>query len=85
VLADLGDKGASEVVAGLAPGARVVKAFNSIMPRFNEGPLKKGEIDPTYVDVAVRRWQAYARSLQSLLGQATPSRRSGRDPPNQRT
>ena len=31
VLADLGDKGASEVVAGLAPGARVVKAFNSIV------------------------------------------------------
>jgi predicted dinucleotide-binding enzyme len=28
VLADLGDKGASEVVAALAPGARVVKAFN---------------------------------------------------------
>src|SRR5246127_4044323 len=31
VLADLGDKGASEVVAALAPGARVVKAFNSIV------------------------------------------------------
>jgi NADPH:quinone reductase-like Zn-dependent oxidoreductase len=30
VLADLGGKGASEVVAGLAPGARVVKAFNSV-------------------------------------------------------
>ena len=27
VLADLGDKGASEVVAALAPGARVAKAF----------------------------------------------------------
>ena len=43
VLADLGDKGASEVVAGLAPGARVVKAFNSIViERFNEGPAKEG-------------------------------------------
>jgi predicted dinucleotide-binding enzyme len=43
VLADLGDKGASEVVAGLAPGARIVKAFNSIVTaRFNEGPVKNG-------------------------------------------
>ena len=43
VLADLGGKGASEVVAGLAPGARVVKAFNSIVTaRFNEGPVKNG-------------------------------------------
>src|SRR5262249_2201759 len=31
VLADLGGKSASEVVAALAPGARVVKAFNSIV------------------------------------------------------
>jgi 8-hydroxy-5-deazaflavin:NADPH oxidoreductase len=39
VLADLGGKGASEVVAALAPGARIVKAFNSIVTaRFNEGP-----------------------------------------------
>src|SRR3989442_13087292 len=43
VLADLGGKGASEVVAALAPGARIVKAFNSIVTtRFNEGPLKNG-------------------------------------------
>ena len=43
VLADLGGKGASEIVAGLAPGARVVKAFNSIVTaRFNEGPAKNG-------------------------------------------
>jgi 8-hydroxy-5-deazaflavin:NADPH oxidoreductase len=43
VLADLGGKGASEVVADLAPGARVVKAFNSIVTaRFNEGPIKNG-------------------------------------------
>src|SRR5262249_60833197 len=43
VLADLGGKGASEVVAALAPGARVVKAFNSIVTaRFNEGPLQNG-------------------------------------------
>ena len=43
VLADLGDRGASEVVAALAPSARVVKAFNSIITdRFNEGPSKNG-------------------------------------------
>jgi predicted dinucleotide-binding enzyme len=43
VLADLGGKGASEVVAALAPGARIVKAFNSIVTaRFNEGPIKNG-------------------------------------------
>jgi predicted dinucleotide-binding enzyme len=43
VLADLGGKGASEVVAELAPGARIVKAFNSIVTaRFNEGPIKNG-------------------------------------------
>ena len=43
VLADLDGKGASEVVAALAPGARVVKAFNSIVTaRLNEGPMKNG-------------------------------------------
>jgi 8-hydroxy-5-deazaflavin:NADPH oxidoreductase len=43
VLADLGGRGASEVVAALAPGARVVKAFNSIVTaRLNEGPIKNG-------------------------------------------
>src|SRR5881398_4084617 len=43
VLADLGGKGASEVVAALAPGARIVKAFNSIVTvRFIEGPVKNG-------------------------------------------
>jgi predicted dinucleotide-binding enzyme len=43
VLADLGGKGASEIVAALAHGARVVKAFNSIViERFNQGPAKNG-------------------------------------------
>jgi predicted dinucleotide-binding enzyme len=43
VLADLGGKSASEVVAALAPGARIVKAFNSIVTaRFNEGSVKYG-------------------------------------------
>lgn len=39
VLADLEGEGASELIAALMPGARVVKAFNSIyMTRFEEGP-----------------------------------------------
>ena len=39
VLADLGGRSASEIVADLAPGARVVKAFNSIpMVYFDQGP-----------------------------------------------
>ena len=43
VLADLGGKGASEVVAALEPGAQFVKAFNSIViERFNQGPAKDG-------------------------------------------
>ena len=41
VLADLDGIGASEIVAGFARGARIVKAFNSILiSRFNEGPVK---------------------------------------------
>ena len=40
VLADLGGIGASEILAGFARGARIVKAFNSIrVTRFNEGPV----------------------------------------------
>jgi len=43
VLADLGGKGASEVVAALAPGARIVRRSTSIVTaRFNEGPVKNG-------------------------------------------
>jgi 8-hydroxy-5-deazaflavin:NADPH oxidoreductase len=39
ILADLGDKGASEIVATHAPGARVVKAFNAIrMEHYDKGP-----------------------------------------------
>jgi 8-hydroxy-5-deazaflavin:NADPH oxidoreductase len=42
-LADLGDKSASEIVAGHATGARLVKAFNSItMHNFEQGP-KRGD------------------------------------------
>jgi predicted dinucleotide-binding enzyme len=39
VFANLGGRGSSEIVATLAPGARVVKAFNSMtMDNFEEGP-----------------------------------------------
>jgi hypothetical protein len=39
VLADLGNTGASEIVAAHAPGARVVKAFNAIrMEHYDKGP-----------------------------------------------
>ena len=39
ILADLGDKGASEIVAVHAPAARVVKAFNAIrMEHYDKGP-----------------------------------------------
>jgi 8-hydroxy-5-deazaflavin:NADPH oxidoreductase len=40
-LADLGNQGASEIVSHLAPGARLVKAFNSIvMTNFEAGPTR---------------------------------------------
>ncbi len=43
ILADLGGRSASEIVAGHAPGARLVKAFNSItMHNFEQGP-KRGD------------------------------------------
>ena len=43
VLADLGDTGASEIVAAHAPGARVVKAFNAIrMEYYDKGPKYHG-------------------------------------------
>ena len=42
-LADLNGVGASSIVAGQAPGARVVKAFNSLtMASFERGPTQPG-------------------------------------------
>jgi 8-hydroxy-5-deazaflavin:NADPH oxidoreductase len=41
ILEDLGDIGSSEIIAGLVPGARLVKAFNSItMANFAAGPRR---------------------------------------------
>lgn len=43
VQADLGGRSASTIVADHAPGARVVKAFNSIlMANFEKGPVQDG-------------------------------------------
>lgn len=43
VVADLGGRGSSTIVAAHAPGARVVKAFNSIlMTNFAKGPTENG-------------------------------------------
>lgn len=41
--ADIGAKTSSEVIAGLVPGARVVKAFNHMLSTsYDEGPLVNG-------------------------------------------
>jgi 8-hydroxy-5-deazaflavin:NADPH oxidoreductase len=43
IVADLGDRSSSTIVAEHAPGARVVKAFNSIlMKNFAKGPTQDG-------------------------------------------
>jgi predicted dinucleotide-binding enzyme len=56
VLAGLGGKGASEAVAALTPGARVVKAFNStVTARFNEGPVKNGGRRVIFVSEGMER------------------------------
>jgi predicted dinucleotide-binding enzyme len=69
VLADLGGKGASEVVAALAPGARVVKAFNSIVTaRFNEGPIKNGGRRVIFVSGDHPEPTEFVRSVIESLG-----------------
>jgi 8-hydroxy-5-deazaflavin:NADPH oxidoreductase len=41
ILEDLGETGSSEILAALVPGARLVKAFNSItMANFAAGPIR---------------------------------------------
>jgi len=69
VLADLGGKVASEVVAALAPGARVVKAFNSIVTaRFNEGPIKNGGRRVIFVSGDHPEPTEFVRSVIESLG-----------------
>lgn len=69
VLADLRGKGASEIVAGLAPGARVVKAFNSIVTaRFNEGPLKNGGVRVIFISGDDSESKAFIKELIESFG-----------------
>ncbi|MFJ4602340.1 NADPH-dependent F420 reductase [Streptomyces griseoluteus] len=42
VVADLGCRTGSEIVANLAPGARVVKAFNSLYAEYIASPVREG-------------------------------------------
>jgi predicted dinucleotide-binding enzyme len=69
VLADLGHRSASEVVAALAPGARVVKAFNSIVTdRFNEGPAKNGGRRVIFVSGDDLESKAFIKGLIESFG-----------------
>jgi len=68
-LADLGGKSASEVVAALAPGARIVKAFNSIViDRFNEGPVKNGGRRVIFVSGDHPEQNAFVKELIESFG-----------------
>ena len=69
VLADLGGRGASEIVAGLASGARVVKAFNSIVTaRFDEGPVKNGGVRVIFVSGDDSESKAFIKGLIKSFG-----------------
>ena len=69
VLADLGGRGASEIVAGFAPGARVVKAFNSIIiERFNEGPTKNSGRRVIFVSGDDREPKEFIQGLIKSFG-----------------
>ena len=88
VLADLGGTGASEIVAGFAPAARIVKAFNSIrIAHFNEGPVKRQGRRVIFVSDAAcrvslrshmlsreRETERGARRDESLAGLGTQAR-----------
>ncbi len=69
VLADLGDRGGSEMVADFAPGARLVKAFNSIVTaRFNEGPLKGSGKRVIFVSGDHREPKTFIKGLIESFG-----------------
>ena len=69
VLADLGGRGASEIVAALAPGARIVKAFNSIViDRFNEGSVKNGGRRVIFVSGDHPEQNAFVKDLIGSFG-----------------
>jgi 8-hydroxy-5-deazaflavin:NADPH oxidoreductase len=69
VLADLNGIGASEIVAGFAKGARIVKAFNSIVTvRFNEGPIKGNGRRVIFVSGDHEEPKAFVKNLIKKFG-----------------
>jgi predicted dinucleotide-binding enzyme len=69
VLADLKGTGASEIVAGFAKGARIVKAFNSIVTvRFNEGPIKGNGRRVIFVSGDHEEPKAFVKDLITKFG-----------------
>ncbi|WP_158807843.1 NADPH-dependent F420 reductase [Beijerinckia sp. L45] len=68
-LADLGGRTSSEIVAGLAPGARVVKALNTlVVERFESGPFKAGARRVTFISGDDAEAKAQVGSLLSGFG-----------------
>jgi predicted dinucleotide-binding enzyme len=69
VLADLKGIGASEIVAGFAKGARIVKAFNSIVTvRFNDGPIKGNGRRVIFVSGDHEEQKAFVKDLIEKFG-----------------
>jgi predicted dinucleotide-binding enzyme len=69
VLADLSGIGASEIVAGFAKGARIVKAFNSIVTvRFNEGPVNGNKRRVIFVSGDHDEPKAFVKDLITKSG-----------------
>jgi 8-hydroxy-5-deazaflavin:NADPH oxidoreductase len=69
VLADLKGIGASEIVAGFAKGARIVKAFNSIVTvRFNDGPIKGNGRRVIFVSGDHEEPKAFVKDLIKKIG-----------------
>uniref|UniRef100_B0T959 NADP oxidoreductase coenzyme F420-dependent n=1 Tax=Caulobacter sp. (strain K31) TaxID=366602 RepID=B0T959_CAUSK len=72
VLADLGGQGASEIVAKSAPGATLVKAFNSIvMSKFVAGPARGDARRVLFVSGDDEAAKAVVRDLIESFGFAT--------------
>jgi len=69
VLADLKGIGASEIVAGFAKGARIVKAFNPIVTvRFNDGPIKGNGRRVIFVSGDHEEPKAFVKDLIKKFG-----------------
>lgn len=71
VQVDLGGRSSSSIVAGYAPGARVVKAFNSIlMKNFEKGPVQDGGRRVLFVSGDDPPAKTEVRGLIEALGYA---------------